>query len=52
MGIPEAYVLPTRYNDAYQLAGDGVAVPVVKHIAVNLLEPSLKKIGLPSQHAA
>ena len=29
MGLPATYVLPTRYNDAYRLAGDGVAVPVV-----------------------
>lgn len=31
MGFPATYVLPTRYNDAYKLAGDGVAVPVVRH---------------------
>lgn len=39
MGLPDSYVLPPRYNDAYHLAGDGVAVPVVRHIAENLLEP-------------
>ena len=32
MGLKESYVLPTRYNDAYHLAGDGVAVPVVSHL--------------------
>lgn len=37
MGLPEAYLLPKRYNDAYHLAGDGVAVPVVAHIAQHLL---------------
>lgn len=41
MGLPENYRLPERYNDAYHLAGDGVAVPVVSHIARQLLEPIL-----------
>ncbi len=39
MGLPESYRLPSRYNDAYHLAGDGVAVPVVRHLAAFLLEP-------------
>lgn len=39
MGLPEHYALPERYNDAYHLAGDGLAVPVVRHLAVHLLEP-------------
>lgn len=30
---PDQYQLPSRYNDAYHLAGDGVAVPVVAHLA-------------------
>jgi len=42
MGLPEDYPLPKRYNDAYKLAGDGVAVPVVRHLAKHLLEPLLK----------
>ena len=41
MGLPEDYKLPKRYNDAYHLAGDGVAVPVVRHLAAHLLEPLL-----------
>lgn len=41
MGLPDSYKLPTRYNDAYHLAGDGVAVPVVRHIAKHILEPVL-----------
>lgn len=41
MGLPDDYKLPQRYNDAYHLAGDGVAVPVVAHIARTLLEPIL-----------
>lgn len=43
MGLPETYILPERYNDAYKLAGDGVAVPVVKHLAVNIFEPILSQ---------
>lgn len=41
MGLPENYPLPEKYNDAYHLAGDGVAVPVVRHIAKNIIEPVL-----------
>lgn len=41
MGLSENYVLPERYNDAYHLAGDGVAVPVVSHLARNIFEPLL-----------
>ena len=39
MGLPSRYKLPSKYNDAYHLAGDGVAVPVVRHIARSLLQP-------------
>lgn len=41
MGLPEEYQLPARYNDAYHLTGDGVAVPVVRHIAQSIIEPVL-----------
>lgn len=41
MGLPDTYVLPPAYGDAYHLAGDGVAVPVVRHLAAHLLEPLL-----------
>ncbi len=39
MGLPESYRLPARYNDAYHLLGDGVAVPVVRWLARHLIEP-------------
>ena len=42
MGLPDDYVLPDKYNEAYHLTGDGVAVPVVRHIAKHILEPLLK----------
>lgn len=50
MGLPDDYVLPKRYNDAYKLAGDGVAVPVVAWLARQVLEPSLE--GARSEEAA
>lgn len=36
MGLPERYTLPERYNDAYHLIGDGVAVPAVRHLSERL----------------
>lgn len=41
MGLSDDYILPNRYNDAYHVAGDGVCVPVVRHLADSLLEPIL-----------
>ncbi len=38
MGLPEKYQLPKNYNEAYHLAGDGVAVPVVRYLTANILE--------------
>jgi DNA (cytosine-5)-methyltransferase 1 len=39
MGVPEDYPVPERYNDAYHLFGDGLAVPVVRWLNLNLLLP-------------
>lgn len=39
MGLPDGYLLPRNYSDAYHLTGDGVAVPVVRHLARHLFEP-------------
>ena len=39
MGLPENYVVPEQYNQAYHLCGDGVVVPVVHHLAAHILEP-------------
>lgn len=41
MGLPDSYELPKAYNEAYHLTGDGVAVPVVRHIAQHIIEPIL-----------
>lgn len=41
MGLPDAYELPRNYNEAYHLTGDGVVVPVVRHLGENIFEPIL-----------
>ena len=42
MGLPDSYELPANYNEAYHLTGDGVVVPVVRHLGAYLLEPVLE----------
>jgi DNA (cytosine-5)-methyltransferase 1 len=41
MGLPDTFMLPAKYNEAYHLLGDGLVVPVVNHVATHLLEPIL-----------
>lgn len=51
MGLPDSYQLPGSVSVACHLTGDGVAVPVVRHLAQWLLEPLLAaRPGL--RHAA
>ena len=45
MGLPDDYKLPVNYNEAYGLMGDGLAVPVVRHLAAHVLEPVLRANG-------
>jgi DNA (cytosine-5)-methyltransferase 1 len=52
MGLPEDYELPPNYNEAYHLTGDGVAVPVVRHLAQHIFEPLLVPQRVPAQAAA
>jgi DNA (cytosine-5)-methyltransferase 1 len=52
MGLPEDYQLPRNYNEAYHLTGDGVAVPVVRHLAWHIFEPLLVPQRAPAQAAA
>lgn len=52
MGLPDSYRLPQRYNDAYHLAGDGLAVPVVAHLAQHLISPVLDESCSVSSLAA
>ncbi|HEX8233264.1 MAG TPA: DNA cytosine methyltransferase [Caulobacteraceae bacterium] len=42
MGLPDDYRLPKAQTAALQVIGDGVAVPVVRHLAAHLLEPLLR----------
>ncbi len=51
MGLPEEYVLPNNYNEAYHIAGDGVAVPVVSFLATHIFDPILAS-ALAGQKAA
>jgi DNA (cytosine-5)-methyltransferase 1 len=44
MGLPDSYILPENYNEAYHLTGDGVVVPVVRHLAEHIFEPVLGSI--------
>src|SRR5208337_4622987 len=41
MGLPESYILPKNYNEAYHLAGDGLVVPVVGFLGAHMLGPLL-----------
>lgn len=42
MGLADDYRLPASGSAAYRLTGDGVAVPVVRHLAEWLFEPVLE----------
>jgi DNA (cytosine-5)-methyltransferase 1 len=52
MGLSDDYGLPKNYNEAYHIAGDGVAVPVVRFIAGNILEPLLDTTAKRRKKAA
>jgi len=51
MGLPDSYRLPVSYSAACHLTGDGVAVPVVRHLARWLFEPLLAGRGSLRQAA-
>jgi DNA (cytosine-5)-methyltransferase 1 len=46
MGVPDSYPLPSNYNEAYHVFGDGVAVPVVSHLERHLLRPLLSRVEI------
>lgn len=52
MGLPDEYKLPENYNEAYHLTGDGVVVPVVRHLAKHIFEPILEASRLRTTVAA
>ncbi|WP_426035889.1 DNA cytosine methyltransferase [Brevundimonas sp. DC300-4] len=51
MGLPDSYVLPRSYTDAYHLTGDGVVVPVARHLARYLFEPLVGSSAAASKAA-
>lgn len=46
MGLPESFRLPASYNDAYKLAGDGVAVPIVRYLRDTLFLPIIANTAM------
>ncbi len=52
MGLPDEYELPENYNEAYHLTGDGVVVPVVRHLASHVMEPILGNQKRDTREAA
>jgi DNA (cytosine-5)-methyltransferase 1 len=52
MGLPENYTLPSSYNEAYHLTGDGVVVPVVRHLTEHIFEPLLGRSRFLQECAA
>ena len=51
MGLPDEYVLPDNYNEAYHLTGDGVVVPVVRYLAEHIVEPVIAHANSSRQAA-
>lgn len=49
MGLPKSYKLPDKYNEAYNLCGDGVAVPVVRFLSRTVFLPVLKAKSKPQK---
>lgn len=49
-GLPDSYWLPDDYNEAYDVVGDGLSVPVVKFLGDELLTPLASVI--PNQFQA
>jgi DNA (cytosine-5)-methyltransferase 1 len=43
MGLPDSYALPRAATSALHVAGDGVAVPVVRWLSAELLQPLLSR---------
>lgn len=52
MGLPDTYRLPQNYREAYHLAGDGLVVPVVRHLAGHILEAVVDAAGHATERAA
>jgi hypothetical protein len=46
MGLADTYRLPSDYLQAYDVMGDAVVVPVVRHLAEHVLEPIVQATAL------
>lgn len=46
MGLDDSFKMPDTYNNAYRVAGDGVAVPVVRYLDDVLFRPILQRRSL------
>jgi DNA (cytosine-5)-methyltransferase 1 len=44
MGLPDTYRLPTNDVEAYDLTGDGLVAPIVRHLATHVFEPILSQV--------
>jgi DNA (cytosine-5)-methyltransferase 1 len=44
MGILEDYLLPKNQIDALSVVGDGVVVPLVRHLVKHVIEPALTNV--------
>jgi DNA (cytosine-5)-methyltransferase 1 len=51
-GLPDDYWLPQSYNEAYDLVGDGLCVPVVRHLGETLLTAIAQNAGLEQRATA
>jgi DNA (cytosine-5)-methyltransferase 1 len=52
MGLDDSYKLPKNYNEAYHLTGDGVVVPVVRHLALHIFDALLNVCVVKPRQAA
>jgi DNA (cytosine-5)-methyltransferase 1 len=52
MGLPDSYLLPANATKAYKLCGDGLCVPVIRHLAQHLLHPLLRAASSQAIEAA
>lgn len=52
MGLPDSFGLPSAQTAALKVLGDGVAVPVVRALARQVLEPALLGCAVPGARAS
>ncbi len=52
MGLPKSYELPSALGAAYNLIGDGVSPPVIRHLARYIFEPLLGRASETAEPSA